>query len=176
MDANDLATIGNAIPAKDGGNWLPEHRDIALDVWLFVAGRSVSRCASILAGPAYGMPVPERTLRDWVRRYSWDAEADNRLASIAPALRLRRGLTIDAASLDVSYQLARIASGDTPASVAELVAAARVILDAAGVTGLGARDRATNGAVRSAAPALPKLTDTERAALTDRLSRLGQSA
>lgn len=170
-----------AIPAMLDGKirqeqW-PDHvRELAFEVWAFRCGRSIPRTVERLASDEYSLPVPRRTVADWVTRYSWDQEADNRLASIAPALRLRRGLTVDAASLDGSYALARILSGDTDASVQEVIAAAKVIFDAAGVTGLGARDRAMATATRSSGGSIPKLSSEDRAALQDRLSRIGQSA
>lgn len=169
--SDEAATSGGMIPERAGGHWLPEHRELALEVWAFRAGRSVSRTATVLAGEPYNLPISERTLRDWVNRYGWDQEADNRLAAIAPALRLRRSLVIDAATLDAAYGLARIVAGDAGGTVGEYVQAARLLLDAAGVTGLASR-AGTQAARAASGSGVPRLSDEQRAALQARLDRL----
>jgi hypothetical protein len=66
-----------------------ETRDIAYQVWAFVAGRKPSAVRDILLREYTdedGQPldVPVRTLQDWVTRYSWAERAHKDLAAVAP--------------------------------------------------------------------------------------------
>ena len=64
-------------------NWDDATRDLAYQVWAFVAGRSLKGTQETLRLD-HDTDVPYRTLSDWTTRYQWAARADADLLAIAP--------------------------------------------------------------------------------------------
>lgn len=64
-------------------NWDDATRDLAYQVWAFVAGRSLKGTHETLRLD-HDVDVPHRTLSDWTTRYQWAARADADLLAIAP--------------------------------------------------------------------------------------------
>ena len=64
-------------------NWDDATRDLAYQVWAFVAGRSLKGTQATLRLD-HDVDVPHRTLADWTTRYQWAARADADLLAIAP--------------------------------------------------------------------------------------------
>lgn len=81
--ASEMVEAGGAV---ERAHWPEDVRELAFQVWCFVAGRSIKRTAEMLR-TEHGHDVPARTLSDWTTRYDWAAEYDRRIASIAPDVR-----------------------------------------------------------------------------------------
>ena len=64
-------------------NWDDATRDLAYQVWAFVAGRSLKGTQETLRLD-HEVEVPYRTLVDWTTRYQWAERADADLLAIAP--------------------------------------------------------------------------------------------
>lgn len=65
------------------GNHSEETRQLAYQVWAFVAGRSLKATQTTLRLD-HEVEVPYRTLVDWTTRYQWAERADADLLAIAP--------------------------------------------------------------------------------------------
>lgn len=95
-----------------------ETRDLAYQLWAFVAGRDLRRVAELLASGDYGesgpITVPDRTLRDWRDRYQWAERAAQDVERIAPDLRHQAFAELVFAGLDGAKYIRQVIAGTTP--------------------------------------------------------------
>lgn len=119
---------------------IPDEKEIAFQVWAFLAGRNAARTAEILASPPGEMEqfnrepveIPARTIRDWVHRYHWHEKAEQRLKEAAPAIHNQVVQETIIASLQSIQHLRDIVEGKVEASDKVRLDAAKSILDRAG--------------------------------------------
>lgn len=171
MDEDKVLTFRMRSGAVDRQPWGDAERATAFELWFLVAGRRLPTLEKILNAEPYNLAIPYQTLWDWQRRYNWDLEADKRLRAVAPNLRDRRGLMLDAAALDAASYVSAANSGAI-APDRERTAVAKLALEAAGVIG-GKGSAAAGGGALPAGGARPRLSDAERERLADKLARLG---
>lgn len=119
---------------------LPDEKEIAFNVWLFLAGRNAAKTARILAElpsddeqfDREPMNIPARTIRDWVSRYNWHEKAESRLKEMAPGIHAHVVQETIIASLQSIQHLRDIVEGKVEASDKVRLDAAKSILDRAG--------------------------------------------
>lgn len=126
----------SAIERGERESWGAEVAELAFELWHGDAARKLPRVVELLA--EFGHPVPYRTVYDWRSRYQWDIEADERDMAYAPILKSRREKRLDIASARASIYVDEVLAGLREPSK-ELTAVAKLALEAARVTGIGAK-------------------------------------
>ena len=119
---------------------LPDEKELAFEVWLYLAGRNATRAAEILAQPPGPMEqferepvqIPARTIRDWVTRYNWAHKAEQRMKEAAPGIHARVVQETIIGSLQSIQHMREIVEGKVEASDKVRLDAAKSILDRAG--------------------------------------------
>lgn len=119
---------------------VPDEKEIAFNIWMFVAGRNATRTAKILAeAPSDAeqwdrepMHIPARTIRDWVHRYRWEEKADKLLRETAPGIHAHVVQETVIGSLQSIQHLRDVVEGKVEASDKVRLDAAKSILDRAG--------------------------------------------
>jgi hypothetical protein len=142
----------------NGKRYSEETRELAYELWAFVAGENCEEVAALLAREEYGaVVVPARTVRDWVTRFGWVERLASELDALAPAIRAKTARELVLGGLDAARVLRRATRDDVPPGAKPdkvAVTAAVALLDRAGFSPLG---RTSAPEVRGADPvrALP---------------------
>lgn len=120
-------------------------RNLAYELWAYVASRDLRKVQALLAAGEYGdigpQIVPDRTLRDWRDRYQWAARVNDDIHKIAPDLRYQAFSELLFAGLDGARYIRRVNAGEeTPDKVRAQLAIAAV--DRIGFSPIGKGDPA----------------------------------
>lgn len=88
-----------------------ETRELAYQLWAFIAGRNAARVAALLAQD-HDTAVPERTVQYWANHYNWAQRASEDVARIAPDLRYQAFSELLFAGLDGARYIRRVNAGE----------------------------------------------------------------
>lgn len=106
-------------PVRDTGTRYPdETKELAYQLWAFLAGRNASEVSRMLATEEHGaVTVPRETVAYWAREYGWAARVDRELESIAPDLRRQAFSELLIAGHEATRYLREVMRGmhDSPA-------------------------------------------------------------
>jgi hypothetical protein len=126
---------------ENGKRYTDETRELAYELWAFVAGENCEEVAALLAREEYGaVVVPARTVRDWVTRFGWVERLATELDALAPAIRAKTARELVLGGLDAARVLRRATRDDVPPGAKPdkvAVTAAVALLDRAGFSPLG---------------------------------------
>ncbi|HXH56602.1 hypothetical protein [Iamia sp.] len=119
-------------------------RELAYQLWAFVADRKVHRVPQAARSPEWAELVngqefpPLDTLYDWVKRFGWNQRADRELHAIAPDLRLRTQQTVAMGTAEAAAYLRQVL-GDEEVDPKIRTQAAVALLDRGGFSPVGTR-------------------------------------
>jgi hypothetical protein len=150
-----------------------ESRDMAYQLWAFVAGRNATEVARLLASDAYGShTVPARTVQHWASTEGWAERARDDVHRIAPDIRYQTFSELMFGALDGARYIRQVSAGSIDADKLRLTASIAAV-DRVGFSPV------SKGAVEIAPPqeqaevhSIPSLTGLS----PDELMRLEQQA
>lgn len=120
------------------GHHTDETRELAYQLWAFIAARNNSKVAELLESE-HAIIVPDRTIRDWVNRYNWAQRAAEDVQKIAPDIRFQAFSELLFAGLDGARYIRRVNSGEEVPNKTRLIAALGAV-DRIGFSPIGSRN------------------------------------
>lgn len=157
-----IATITTKQAPDKSREWSSDDRQTAFEVWMLLAGRDIPTVVRLLADPAgpYNIPIPDSTIRYWLRHDQWDIKADALLAATAPSHGERTIGSLAVAALHASSYLVRANSGAVEPT-REQTNVAQAALNAAGYGSYSKRAIMQQRDTPSSSSSLRTLTDEE---------------
>lgn len=107
------STITTQSDSPNGVRYSDQLKELAYQLWAFVAGRSTKEVVRTLASGEYGesVDVHRNTVDYWAREYKWTDRAEREIQAIAPNLRHQAFSELLFAGLDGAKYIRRVASG-----------------------------------------------------------------